>query len=156
MPKLYVLVGVPGSGKSTWISQQPWDMNNTVIVSTDKFVEQHAERVGKTYSEVFSDYMPTAISKMTSQVLAARKSLKDVVWDQTSTTRGSRIKKINMFKDHNYEIIAVVFPTPGPAELQRRLNSRPGKNIPSAVMAQMINNFSMPTRSEGFDKIIVT
>ena len=30
MPTVYVLVGIPGSGKSTWISQQDWakDVSN--------------------------------------------------------------------------------------------------------------------------------
>jgi len=155
MPTLYVTVGVPGSGKSTWISQKSWDMSSTVIVCTDKFVEQHADEVGKNYSDVFIDYMPTAVKMMNSEVLAARQAMKNVVWDQTSTTRRSRSKKINMFKNHGYKIVAVVFPTPNPLELLKRLNSRPNKQIPPAVMSQMISSFSVPTRSEGFDEIIM-
>jgi glycopeptide antibiotics resistance protein len=61
--KLYVLIGVPGSGKSTWIKNQKWT-DTCVIVSTDEFVEEYAKSVGKTYSEVFNDYMSTAVSLM--------------------------------------------------------------------------------------------
>lgn len=154
MPKLYVTVGVPGSGKSTWIASQTWNPG-TVFVSTDQHVEDHARKLGKTYSEVFADYMPTAIDLMSKQVIAARKAGVDIVWDQTSTTKAARARKFNMLRGFNYEAIAVVFPTPEPVELQRRLASRPGKEIPEHVMRQMINNFSMPTQAEGFAKVIV-
>jgi len=33
------------------------------------------------------------------------------------------------------------------------LKSRPGKNIPSHVMVQMIRGFEVPTLSEGFSEI---
>lgn len=151
MPKLYVLVGVPGSGKSTWVANQQW--KNTVFISTDKFIDEYAQSVGKTYSDVFDEYMPNAIKMMTAEVIEARRTGKDIVWDQTSTSRGARARKLNMLK--GYEAIAVVFKTPEQKELIRRLGNRPGKNIPDHVMKQMINNFTMPTRDEGFNKIIV-
>lgn len=151
MPKLYVLVGVPGAGKSTWVASQEW--SNTVFISTDKFVDEYALEVGKTYSEVFDSYMPTAIKRMTNEVIEARKAGKDIVWDQTSTSRGARARKLNMLKE--YEAIAVVFKTPDQEELAKRLASRPGKNIPDYVMKQMINNFSIPSEDEGFNKIMV-
>jgi gluconate kinase len=53
----------------------------------------------------------------------------------------------------DYEHIAVVFATPEMTELKRRLASRPGKNIPSEVMVQMIKGFQMPTEDEGFIEI---
>jgi predicted kinase len=151
MPKLYVLVGVPGSGKSTWVASQEW--SNTAFISTDKFVDEYANSVGKTYSEVFQSYMPTAMNRMTEEVIEARNAGKNIVWDQTSTSRGARARKLNMLK--GYEAIAVVFKTPDQEELSRRLASRPGKNIPDHVMKQMINNFSMPSKNEGFNKIMV-
>lgn len=150
-PKLYVLVGVPGSGKSTWVANQRWDMNNTVFVSTDDHVEAYAKSVGKTYNEVFEDYMPTAVRLMADDVIAARKASKDIVWDQTSTTVKSRKRKFNMLPD--YYAIAVVFPTPEKAELDKRLANRPGKNIPKHVIQSMIENWETPTEEEGFAEI---
>lgn len=150
MATVYVLVGVPGSGKSTWIRNQDW-ARDCVVVSTDAFVEQEAERQGRTYSEVFDDYMPTAVKLMADQVVQAREAGQDIVWDQTSTTVASRRKKFKMLPD--YHAVAVVFPTPEPAELERRLASRPGKNIPWQVMQGMISGFKLPTAEEGFDEI---
>ena len=153
MPKAYILVGVPGSGKSTWISKAPVDWNNTVVASTDNYVEQEAKRQGKTYSDVFKDVMPSAVNNMAHTVIDAVKNNQDIIWDQTSTTRHTRAKKIRMLPS-NYEVIAVVFPTPNQQELSRRLSNRPGKNIPDEVIKSMIDKWEEPSEDEGFDKII--
>jgi predicted kinase len=150
MPTVYILVGVPASGKSTWIAQQDW-ARDCVVVNTDNFVEDYAKQVGSTYSEVFDDYMPTAVKLMTDQVIDAREAGRDIIWDQTSTTLGSRRKKFAMLP--NYHAVAVVFPTPDKAEHARRLASRPGKQIPWNVLNGMISGFQMPTEDEGFDEI---
>lgn len=150
MPKCYQLVGVPGSGKSTWIAGQDWAVT-CAHVSTDKWVDLYAKEVGKTYSEVFDEYMPTAVDLMAKEVVAAREMGRDIIWDQTSTSIKSRVRKFNMLPD--YEHIAVVFKTPESDELARRLASRPGKNIPEHVMRSMIKHFEMPSEEEGFKEI---
>jgi len=153
MTKCYQLIGVPGSGKSTWIKNQVWALGLTVV-STDAFVEDYARSQGKTYSEVFTDYMPTAVNLMADQVIRARELGHTIIWDQTSTTIASRKRKFNMLPD--YEHIAVVFKTPEHEELVRRLRSRPGKEIPEHVIASMIAGFEMPTEEEGFKEIWYT
>lgn len=150
MPRCYQLIGVPGAGKSTWILNQDW-AQNCAIVSTDNHVEQEAQRQGRTYNEVFKDYMPIAVKLMADDVVKAREAGQDIIWDQTSTTVKSRQRKFNMLPD--YEHIAVVFATPDPAELDRRLKSRPGKNIPWNIMQGMIKHFEEPTLEEGFSEI---
>jgi predicted kinase len=150
MPKCYQLVGVPGSGKSTWIQRQSWAAN-CAIVSTDRWVDEYATEVGKTYSEVFDFFMPRAVKLMAREVEVARELGRDIIWDQTSTTEASRRKKFKMLP--NYDHIAVVFPTPATDELKRRLSQRVGKNIPWGVISRMINDFEMPHESEGFVEI---
>ena len=150
MAKCYQLIGVPGSGKSTWVKNQDW-AKDCVVVSTDEFVEDYAKEVGSTYNEVFEDYMPTAVKLMTEKVERAREAGKDIIWDQTSMSAKSRKRKFQMLRD--YEHIAVLFKTPEPVELERRLNSRPGKNIPDHVMKSMIKSFDIPTVEEGFKEV---
>ena len=152
MTMLYVLVGVPGSGKTTWIGHQKFDWDKTVIVSTDKLVEQYAISVSKTYNEVFKDYMPTAVNKMAAEARQAFSQDKVVIWDQTSTSVSTRAKKLRMAPEH-YTKIAVVFEVPKP-EIHKKFLDRPGKTIPEEVMSSMINNFVYPTVDEGFDRII--
>ena len=148
--KLYVLVGVPGSGKSTWIDAQDWALT-CARISTDKWVEIYAKEVGRTYSEVFKEFMPTAVDLMAKEVVAAREMKRDIIWDQTSTTLASRKRKFNMLPD--YYKIAVVFKTPTKEELTRRLASRPGKEIPETVIETMIADWDEPELEEGFDEI---
>jgi predicted kinase len=150
MPKCYQLIGVPGSGKSTWINDQEWAVG-IPIVSTDLFVEAHARDQGKTYSEVFADYMPIAVKLMANQALVCQANNVDVIWDQTSTTRVSRLRKFNTLP--KYEHIAVVFRTPDRDELDVRLSGRPGKHIPKNVIDSMIEGWEEPTLDEGFTEI---
>ena len=150
MPKCYQLIGVPGAGKSTWIKNQDW-AKDIPVVSTDNFVEAYAKEQGKTYNEVFKEYMPIAVRLMANQALVCQANNLDVIWDQTSVSVSSRKKKFNTLP--KYEHIAIVFATPDEEELARRLASRPGKNIPDEVMQSMIKTFVMPTEEEGFKEI---
>jgi predicted kinase len=154
MNKCYQLIGVPGSGKSTWIKNQTWALGMPVV-STDFFVEAEAHRQGKTYTEVFESYMPTAVNLMVNQVLVCQANKLDFIWDQTSTTVASRKRKFNTLLASQYEHIAVVFKVPEPNELTRRLMSRPGKEVPADVMENMIRNFELPSMDEGFKQIWV-
>jgi predicted kinase len=150
MSKCYQLIGVPAAGKSTWIKNQDWLLGLT-IVSTDAFVEDYAREQGKTYIEVFEEYMPTAIDLMSEQVVFAREHGHTVIWDQTSTTVKSRARKFRMLPD--YEHVAVVFRTPNLDVLKERLASRPGKDVPWEVVQGMIDGWEEPTHEEGFTEI---
>jgi predicted kinase len=150
MPKCYQLIGVPAAGKSTWINSQNW-IGGMEYVSTDHHVHAYAKEQGKTYEEVFKDYMPAAVDLMAQEVVAARTAGRDVLWDQTSTTVKSRARKFNMLP--NYEHIAVVFTTPSIAVLKERLANRVGQPIPWEVVQGMIDNWEEPTEEEGFKEI---
>ena len=150
MPKMYVLVGVPGSGKSTWATNQEW-FKDCAYISTDKIVERYARFRKKTYSEVFGLYMPRAVNFMIKQLNKAKERGVDIVWDQTSTTIESRARKFRLCPDHY--AVAVVFKTPERSELDKRLANRPGKEIPAHVVNDMINRWEDPTETEGFKEI---
>ena len=152
MPKCYQLVGVPAAGKSTWYKNQTW-MSECTYISTDRIIERYARSRGQTYTQVFSLLMPRAVDVMTQQVKRAKEHNRDIVWDQTSTTISSRRRKFNLLP--NYEHIAVVFATPESSVLTQRLNTRPGKTIPTEVVAQMIRDLQLepPTQAEGFTEI---
>lgn len=151
MPTAYILVGVPGAGKTTWYREQCW-LADAVYISTDKHVEGYAASTNRTYSEVFEGYMPTAVTLMVEEVKRAKEERKDIVWDQTSTTIRSRAKKFAMLWP-DYRMVAVVFRTPDQVELERRLNSRPGKVIPITVMSAMVHTMEDIDGEEHFDEV---
>jgi len=149
MSKLYMLIGVPGSGKSTWIGEQYW-ASDCVLVSTDKLIDLEAGRQGKTYNDVFKDYISEATRLMNEDIQAAVEAGRDIIWDQTNTSRKSR--KAKLAQVPGYHKIAIVFDTPDEDEWQRRLDSRPGKSIPRAVLKAMADGLQLPTEDE-FDEI---
>jgi len=155
MNKLYVLVGVPAAGKSTWVKNQDW-AKDCAYISTDHYVERQAELEGKTYNEVFKDFMPSALNLMVDDVVKSREAGKDIIWDQTSTSISTRAKKIRMLPE--YYKIAVVFKTPPTSELIARLASRPGKNVPWEIVSDMAQKLEIepPSKEEGFDEIWYT
>lgn len=152
-PYLYMLVGVPASGKSTWINTfKPPIGRDTTIISTDSYIEHIALSLNKTYDEVFQEHIKAATKNMYKHVEWAVERGTHIVWDQTNLTRKTRAKKLIMIPDH-YIKIAIWFPTPDEAELKRRLSSRPGKTVPWGVMQNMIDSMTYPGFDEGFDVI---
>jgi predicted kinase len=148
-----MMVGVPGSGKSTWIANQNFDWTKTMVVSTDAIIDQRAAEQGKTYSEVFQKEIKSATTKMNLNLKNAIANNMDIVWDQTNLTAKSRASKLSQIPD-NYNKVAVFFSTPPDIELKRRLDSRPGKTIPANIVLGMKSQLEKPTTSEGFDKVI--
>lgn len=147
MPNFYMLIGVPGAGKSTWRAKH----NGPTVASSDDYIDAVAANAGKTYSEVFRDAASTANKYALESAKAGFARGDDVIWDQTNTSRKSRASKLAIVPK-NYRKIAVFFPTP--PDLRERLAGRPGKFIPEPVILSMINALEVPTKEEGFDEII--
>lgn len=153
-PVLWMLVGVPGSGKSTWITKldvlEEGRGRDTTVLSTDYFIEFMAREMNKTYDEIFKDTIKDAEKKMYADLEWAISKGHNLVWDQTNLTVKTRQKKLAKVPAH-YKKIGVWFPTPEESELQRRLASRPGKTIPEYILGPMIEMMEQPTLKEGFD-----
>ena len=152
MPTYTMLIGVPGSGKSTWLAQHPVDWSNTVIASTDNIIERRAKEQGKTYTEVFNNEIKSATAEMNQLLRDALTEGLNVVHDQTNTTVKARKAKLAQIPD-TYHKVAVFFPTPSDAELKRRLAGRAGKTIPANVIMAMKSQLEMPSLAEGFDQV---
>lgn len=148
MPTLYMLIGVPGSGKTTWIKN---NKHNAVVASTDLYIERYAMKTGKTYNDMFKELIGVATDQMNKDVANAVKEKRDIIWDQTNLTAKSRKAKLAKIPT-DYHKVAVFFPVP--KDLRDRLASRPGKTIPEPVILSMINQLQPPTKEEGFDEIV--
>lgn len=149
----WMLCGVPGSGKSTWVSNQKFDLNSTIIISTDDIIERRAKAAGKTYSDVFKKEVKSATTEMNLNLNNALKLNKNIVWDQTNITVKSRASKLAKIPD-TYKKIGVFFSVPPIEELNQRLNNRPGKIIPYNIVMGMVKQLEQFTEDEGFDEII--
>ena len=149
-PVAYILVGLPASGKSTWVANQEW-AEECAYISTDHYIEEEAKEKDTTYNTVFDSYMPIAVKRMECAVMHATDNYQDVIWDQTSLTVKSRKRKFQMLR--GYKMIAVIFKEPTAPILEFRLNNRPGKTIPDHCITKMRNSYVAPNESEGFEEI---
>ena len=153
MPELIMMVGIPASGKSTFVNQYE-STPGYAIVGTDRILERIATEQDISYNQALELYYKQANKEMNSAVNEAIDAGLSVIWDQTNLSKKSRSFKINRFPS-SYQKLAVVVRCNNAEEHLRRLNSRPGKTIPQSVMDNMIANFEMPTTTEGFDRVIV-
>jgi len=153
-PTLYMLIGVPASGKSSWVKRQMFDNQQTYVASTDDYIESVASVLNTTYNEVFTANINAATKAMNKEVKAAIDLGLDIVWDQTNTTFFSRKRKLQMIPP-SYKKVAVFFPTPDEETLKKRLDSRVGKKIPERFVHLAIVSLEPPDKFEGFDEIIV-
>lgn len=155
-PTLFVLVGLPGSGKSTWAKaeSQTGKTYHYDILSTDYFLELFAAQVEKTYKWAFENRFADAKKRMYEQAQYAFKYKKNVIWDQTNMTIKSRRRCTSMAPKHYYKV-AVVFEV-SDLELGTRLTLREvkdGKHIPQQVIHKMKRYYQEPTLDEDFDKV---
>ncbi len=155
---IYILVGPPAAGKSTWTEKE--FQGECSVISTDNIIQAVADDEGKTYNEVFSKYMKVAEQMMWQEFDAVvTNRCYPIVIDRTNMNRKSRARFFerlkNFHKGHPYKLHAVVFPKPDDEEHERRLNSRPGKTIPHEVINGMLASFQMPTVDEGFATVTV-
>lgn len=155
---LIVLAGLPGSGKSTSITQllEGENEKDWFTYSTDAYIELEAAAKDKTYSDVFDDTYKVALKYMNEAVDEAIKDGKNVIWDQTNMGAKKRKGIVNRFpKDYSKICIVIVPPSSDEqeAELMTRLHSRKGKDVPDSVIEKMIENYEEPTLDEGFSAV---
>ena len=156
-----IMVGVSGSGKSTWIKSH----KEYVVCSTDSIIEQLAQCMGISYTEAFDyvqdkkkfDYITT---KFFEKIHDCILNNKDFVIDRTHLKRNIRISLINELKTFaiengkHLELFAVSFELPKNTIFERLKNrEKTGKSIPKDVILEQINSFDIPTIDEGFNAI---
>jgi len=156
------MVGVSGSGKTTWVKSH----KEYVACSTDSVIEQLAEVMGISYTEAF-DYIQNKkkfdyiAAKFFEKIHDCILNDKDFVIDRTHLKRNIRISLINELKsfalEHgkNLELTAVSFELPKNTLFERLKNreKKTGKSIPKEVILEQINSFDIPTLDEGFAAI---
>ena len=154
-PEFIMLIGLPGSGKSTYI-QTLIEKNpdkNYAILSSDDILTAWGEAEGLNYPESFRKFSKQADKTFKISVRQSLNDRKNIIIDKTSLTPKSRAKNLNQVPS-DYKTKAIVFEV-DPEELEHRLNKRAaetGKFIPPKVIEQMIQSYQRPTKSE-FDEI---
>jgi predicted kinase len=153
-PIIYILIGAPASGKSTWSRSILSKDSSFVVISTDDLIEQYGAEEGLNYSEAWPKYNGKATAVAKQKFASAVSSNSNIIYDQTNMGKKKRQSILSNVQD--YYKIAVVFDV-DTKELFRRNKERAektGKNIPEHVIKDMLGRYEIPTTQEGFDKII--
>ena len=159
---VHLMVGVPASGKSTWIHKQMGNNNNkSICISRD---EVRKSMVGEDVSnanyfsretEVFAEF-----AKQINDAISL--GYEHIYIDATHISVASRTKILNrLYTNKNSALILEVFMTPV-EECLRRNEARTGfARVPDSAIANMARDFKHPTREEfttrtyGFDRISI-
>ena len=148
-PTLYMLVGTPYSGKSTWAADHLKDHPQTIVIDTDKYLEDKAAELGITYNEAFQKFSKDAEKDMYDRARQAAYDLRDIIWDQTNMTVKSRARKLALIPG-TYIKTAIIFAQPSKGELAKRVALRTEKPISQKIIDSMLSTYQPPTRDEGF------
>lgn len=158
-PKFIMLVGLPCSGKSTWLKEFILsDGGVWTVLSTDAIYEEYAAEKGISYSQAYLDLPGKKVqTKFRLSINESFKARKNIIWDQTNVYPNARRKKLASLPKKDYEAIAVVFEL-GREELNRRNAARlaeEGKFISDKTIDIMAENYVRPSKAEGFTHVHV-
>lgn len=151
-----ITIGLPGSGKSTWIKSFKSSTDREfAVISSDDILDRIAAEKGLTYTLVHKDFIGMATGEMKGNFRKAIEDGKSFIWDQTNMSKKKRRGILAQIPKDYYKI-AVDFDVL-PKELERRLDQRAkdtGKFIPKSVIEDFGKRYERPTKDEGFDEIV--
>jgi tRNA uridine 5-carbamoylmethylation protein Kti12 len=158
MKTCFVMVGLPGSGKTTWrntfVDLLKQRNISHYVISTDEIVEKHAEEKGIPYAAAWRTLKDKLENILLVQVVEAVKH-DVVIWDQTNLTMSKR-RKIRGLIGKEYNFIAVDFFSGTPMDVvYARNNERKekGRSIATKVIQAMNQWGVRPTFKEGYSVI---
>jgi predicted kinase len=140
LPRVLVLVGLPGSGKSTWAQREGWPTLSSDamrLTLADDVTDQTIHR------RVFA-----ALRYLLRQRVALGRPVTCV--DATHLTPWERRPYLHL---KGCRVEAVYFETPLPVCLRR--NRRRGRVVPAEVIRTMAARLVKPSRAEGFARVRV-
>lgn len=143
--KLIMLVGLPGSGKST--KAEEFRKQGYIVHSSDAIRNELNLHSLDDTQRVFD----ILHERIMLDMLAKR----DIVYDSTNLTRKRRMKFLQLIEKFNYEKICYVrlvnMYTCMGFNSQRTVYDR----VPDESIEMMNNRFNLPMPDEGWDKIIL-
>ena len=145
MNKLTLLIGIPGSGKTTYANKNKKE--NEVILSSD-IIRQ--ELFGNESSQENNQLVFDTLYARARQLL---KEGKDVIIDATNINAYYRHQTLKNFEDLNIERVAIVFDTPIQTCIKR--DQKRKRTVGKAVIDKMISRYQAPSKDEGFDNIVI-
>ena len=139
---LFLLVGLPGSGKTTFAKRLAARLRPATgvrILSTDYLIEKEARQQGTTYNELFDALIEPAEAQYRRTLRRYLQSVPAIILDRThlSAAARSRVTTLASQYDPDRLCIAVVMPASLADCLARNAQRPPGRAIPEAAVRSM-------------------
>ena len=149
---VYMLIGAPGCGKSTFRRQLLTQHPDAATVSMD---DMRMEFYGGPYDNAFlkSTKDSSFNAKVDKRYVETLRENDVVILDNTHTVAKARRRWMAPARARDFKLVAVVFPVELQTVLDRQ-KSRPDKEVPAHVVENMYNQLSLPLYGD-FDDIIV-
>jgi predicted kinase len=146
---LYIAVGLPGSGKSTYAKNFIKDKDIEYLSS-----DELRAVFGK--SEEDQTVTPLVFGHIKRKVDEFLKDGKIVLVDATSVNRKERSDYINSAKKYGAKVVAIVFKMDrqGLIDRNKKRGEQGGRVVPDWVIDKMLAKFEEPSYSEGIDVMI--
>jgi len=145
-----MLIGLPGSGKSTYVKKLTDSLITYDVHSSDAIR-------GELYGDENCQDNPSIIfEEMFKRTVNSLNNKRNVIYDATNINRKKRIELLtNLNKEvkNKFDKIAVV--VYADLETCKLRNSLRERKVPNQVIDRMIMNFELPVKGEGWDGISI-
>ena len=148
MSKLIMMVGIPGSGKSTWIKNNKTD--GALWVSRDKIRFDKLKE-----DDDYFAYEDEVFEQFLEEIAWGLEMDKTVFADATHLNKKARARVLDKVAKFTDEIEAIVLDTDLETAFERN-DRREGRAwVKHGIIRRMWFSMEMPEEAEGFDKITI-
>lgn len=143
-PILAVMVGISGSGKSTYANGLKTSLNAQLVETDAIRQELTGNAEDQSQNKKVFEIAKTRVNDYLSQG-------KNTVIDATSLTIGDRKDWIYIAKANNAEVRAYFVDTP--VDVCKMQNTKRNRKVPEWVIDKQASKLHPPTKNEGFDSV---